>query len=59
MSPRVGWNRNCLETINLIPRALFPGFGSGAGKDPSGISWPICHFDWLIDFGNSCKKMAK
>ena len=50
------WPQNSYRT-NLVPRALFPGFGGGAGKGP-GISWPICHFDWLIDLGNSCKKMA-
>ena len=43
--------------INLVPRALFPGLGGGAGKGP-GIVRPIRHFDWLIDLGNSCKKMA-
>ena len=43
---------------NLVPRALFPGFGGGAGKGP-GIGRPIRHFDWLIDLGNSCKKRAK
>ena len=42
---------------NLVPRALFPGFGSGAGKGP-GIGRPIRYFDWLIDLGNSFKKMA-
>ena len=44
--------------LNLVARALFPGFGGGAGKCP-GIGWPIRHFDWLIDLGTSCKKMAK
>ena len=43
---------------NLVPRALFPGLGGGAGKGP-GIGRPIRHFDWLIDLGNSCKKMAR
>ena len=43
--------------INLVPRALFPGFGGGAGKGP-GFGRPIRYFDWLIDLGNSCKKMA-
>ena len=43
---------------NLIPRALFPGFGSGAGESPS-IERLIRHFDWLINLGSSCKKMAK
>ena len=41
-------------TLNLVPRALFPGFGDGAGKGP-GIGWPIRHFNWLIDLGNSGK----
>ena len=45
-------------STNLVPRALFPGFGGGAGKGP-GIGRPIRHFYWLIDLGNSCKKMAK
>ena len=39
-------------------RALFPDFGGGAGKGP-GIGRSIRYFDWLIDLGNSCKKMAK
>ena len=39
----------------LVPRALFPGFGGGAGKSP-GIGRSIRHFDWLIDLGNLCKK---
>ena len=43
---------------NLVPRALFPCFGGGAGKGP-GIDRLIRHFDWLIDFGNLCKKMTK
>ena len=34
-------------SFNLVPRALFPGIGL-----------PIRYFDWLIDLGNSCKKMA-
>ena len=41
-------------SLNLVPRALFPGFGDGAGKGP-GIGWPIRHFNWLIDLGNSGK----
>ena len=44
--------------LNLVPRALFPGFGGGAGKGP-GIGRSIRHFDWLIDLGNLCKKMTK
>ena len=47
-----------LFICNLVPRALFPGLGGGAGKGP-GIGRPIRHFDWLIDLGNSCKKMAR
>ena len=43
---------------NLVPRALFPAFGGGAGKGP-GIGRSIRHFDWLIDLGNLCKKMTK
>ena len=43
---------------NLVPRALSPGFGGGAGKGP-GIGRSIRYFDWLIDLGNSCKKIAK
>ena len=50
--------RNSFEMNNLVPRALFPGLGGGAGKGP-GIGRPIRHFDWLIDLGNSCKKMAR
>ena len=42
---------------NSCSQGTFPGFGGGAGKGP-GIGWPIRHFDWLIDLGNSCKKMA-
>ena len=51
---------NCISTPypNLVPRALFPGLAGGAGKGP-GIGRPIRHFDWLIDLGNSCKKMAR
>ena len=44
--------------INLVPRALFPGIGGGAGKGP-GIGRSIRYFDWLIDLGNLCKKMTK
>ena len=43
---------------NLVPRALSPGYGGGAGKGP-GIGRTIRYFDWLIDLGNSCKKIAK
>ena len=55
--PRTGHYREYSPT-NLVPRALFPGFGGGAGKGP-GIGRSIRHFDWLIDLGNLCKKMTK
>ena len=51
-------NQRDAFSVNLVPRALFPGLGGGAGKGP-GIGRPIRHFDWLIDLGNSCKKMAR
>ena len=49
--------RECFK--NPHPQdALVPCFGGGEGKGP-GIGQPTRHFDWLIDLGNSCKKVAK
>ena len=44
--------------ILLLTQGVFPGLGGGAGKGP-GMGRPIRHFDWVIDLGHSCKKMAK
>ena len=56
--PKWSYRERDTSFLNLVHRALFPGFGGGAGKCP-GIGWPIRHFDWLIDLGTSRKKMAK